>query len=44
MISGIVHSPCEFFDVTSSGMIINKFSSDLGILDNSLSINLMELF
>jgi ABC-type multidrug transport system fused ATPase/permease subunit len=44
MINGIVRSPSEFFDVTPSGMLLNKFSSDLGILDNSLSITIMDMF
>ena len=37
MILGIVRSPGHFFDQTPSGVLINKFSNDLGVLDNSLS-------
>jgi len=37
MIMGIVRSPGYFFDQTPSGVLINKFSNDLGILDNTLS-------
>ena len=37
MIIGIVRSPGYFFDQTPSGVLINKFSNDLGILDNTLS-------
>ena len=44
MINGIVRSPASFFDTTPSGMIINKFSNDLGILDNSLSSSMSEMF
>jgi ATP-binding cassette, subfamily C (CFTR/MRP), member 4 len=36
MVNGIVRSPGSFFDVTPSGVLINKFSNDLGILDSSL--------
>lgn len=36
MISSIVFSPCFFFDITPSGILINKFSSDLGIIDKGL--------
>jgi ABC-type multidrug transport system fused ATPase/permease subunit len=43
MINGIVRSPGSFFDTTPSGMLINKFSNDLGILDNSLSMALVEM-
>jgi len=44
MINGIVRSPASFFDTTPSGMIINKFSNDLGVLDNSLSSSMVEMF
>ena len=44
MINGIVRSPASFFDTTPSGMIINKFSNDLGILDNSLSSSMVDMF
>jgi hypothetical protein len=37
MVNGIVRSPGSFFDITPSGLLINKFSNDLGILDNSLA-------
>ena len=42
MVNGIVRSPGAFFDVTPSGVLINKFSNDLGILDNSLAICLID--
>ena len=44
MINGIVRSPGSFFDTTPSGMLINKFSNDLGILDNSLSSSMIDMF
>ena len=44
MINGIVRSPASFFDTTPSGMIINKFSNDLSILDNSLSSSMTDMF
>lgn len=42
MVNGIVRSPGAFFDVTPSGMLINKFSNDLGILDNSLAFPMID--
>jgi hypothetical protein len=36
MIHGLVRSPSTFFDITPTGRLINKFSNDLGILDNTL--------
>lgn len=44
MINGIVRSPAEFFDVTPSGTLINKFSNDLGILDNGLAYAIIDMF
>ena len=43
MVNGIVRSPGTFFDVTPSGTLINKFSNDLGILDNSLGFAIMDM-
>ena len=37
MVMGIVRSPLSYFDVTPSGQITNKFSNDLGILDNEVA-------
>lgn len=42
MFNGIVRSPGSFFDVTSSGVLINKFSNDISILDNSLVHSLID--
>jgi ATP-binding cassette subfamily C (CFTR/MRP) protein 4 len=36
MIHGLVRSPSFFFDITPTGRLNNKFSNDLGILDNML--------
>ena len=44
MINGIVRSPSSFFDITPSGILINKFSNDLSILDNSLSYSMADMF
>jgi len=43
MINGIVRSPCDFFDSTPSGTLINKFSNDLSILDNTLAFAMCEV-
>jgi ATP-binding cassette subfamily C (CFTR/MRP) protein 4 len=36
MIHGLVRSPSFYFDITPTGRLNNKFSNDLGILDNML--------
>ena len=43
MIHGLVGSPSAFFDVTPAGQLTNKFSNDLGILDNSLGFCFVDL-
>ena len=40
MIHSVVRSPCSYFDVTPSGTLNNRFSSDLGILDDNLAASL----
>jgi ABC-type multidrug transport system fused ATPase/permease subunit len=42
MINAIVRSPAKFFDSTPSGVLTNKFSNDLGIIDNSLIVALFD--
>ena len=37
MIHGLVRCPSSYFDTTPTGRLINKFSNDLGILDNTMS-------
>lgn len=36
MIHAIIRSPGSFFDSISSGILVNKFSNDLGAIDNAL--------
>lgn len=36
MLKKIVRCPGNFFDKTPSGQLINKFSNDLGIIDNTM--------
>ncbi|KAG0242470.1 hypothetical protein BGW41_004038 [Actinomortierella wolfii] len=43
MLSPLVRSPMSFFDVTSSGKIINRFSHDIGLVDIDLPINFLNL-
>lgn len=43
MIHGLVRCPSKFFDTTPTGNLINKFSNDLGILDNTLSFVLVDV-
>jgi len=42
MINGLVRSHSSYFDITSTGLLNNKFSTDFGILDNLLSFVLTE--
>lgn len=37
MIHGLVRCPSSYFDTTPTGRLVNKFSNDLGILDNTLT-------
>ena len=42
MIHGLVRSPCWYFDITPSGRLTNRFSNDLGIMDNMVAFVLTE--
>jgi ABC-type multidrug transport system fused ATPase/permease subunit len=42
MIHGLVRCPSGYFDTTPTGRLINKFSNDLGILDNTLAFVMMD--
>ena len=42
MVHTIVRSPGSFFDKTPSGLLINKFSNDLGIIDNIMIFGLID--
>lgn len=39
MIEAILRSPSSFFDDVQSGILINKFSNDLGIVDRNISLD-----
>ena len=36
MVDAVLHCPAGYFDTTPSGILINKFSNDLGMIDYSL--------
>ena len=42
MVEAIVRCPGKFFDTTPSGILVNKFSNDLGILDNTMIFGLID--
>ena len=42
MVKAIVRCPGSFFDKTPSGQLINKFSNDLGIIDNTMIFGLID--
>lgn len=39
MVDSILRSPSSFFDDTKPGILINKFSNDLGIVDRNISLD-----
>lgn len=43
MIHGLVRSPCSYFDITPTGRLNNKFSNDLGIMDNIIAFVLVDV-
>ena len=43
MVHTIVRCPGSFFDKTPSGLLINKFSNDLGIIDNIMIFGLIDM-
>lgn len=42
MVFGLLRSPCSFFDTTPSGQLSNKFSNDLGIIDNTMAFTMVD--
>jgi len=42
MVSALTRSPAKYFDSTPSGVLINKFSKDLGIVDNNMIFTLID--
>lgn len=42
MVHGLVRSPCSYFDITPTGRLTNKFSNDLGLMDNMMSFALTD--
>jgi ATP-binding cassette, subfamily C (CFTR/MRP), member 4 len=42
MIQTIVRCPGKFFDSTPSGILVNKFSNDLGVIDNTMIFGLID--
>ena len=42
MIESIIRCPSKFFDKNPSGILINKFSTDLGVIDNNIIMGLWE--
>ncbi|XP_070201853.1 multidrug resistance-associated protein 1-like [Littorina saxatilis] len=42
MLSNIMRSPMSFFDTTPSGRIVNRFSSDVAVVDNTLPQSLRQ--
>lgn len=40
MLSNVLRAPMMFFDTTPSGRIVNRFSSDVAVVDNTLPATL----
>ncbi len=43
MLFSLVRSPLSYFDINSTGKLINLFSNDLGTLDTGLTMVLIDL-
>ena len=43
MIHRLVRSPSSYFDITPTGRLNNKFSNDLGIMDNLVPFVLLDV-
>jgi hypothetical protein len=43
MLFRLLRSPTQYFDLTSTGRLINRFSNDLGIMDNTLAFTLIDV-
>ena len=43
MVSSILHAPVLFFDINPAGRILNRFSQDVGCMDEELPINFVSL-
>jgi hypothetical protein len=42
MLFALLRSPTQYFDITPTGRLINRFSNDLGIMDNTLAFTLID--
>jgi hypothetical protein len=38
MLINLLRSPSGYFDITSTGQLINRFSNDLGVMDTSIAM------
>jgi ATP-binding cassette subfamily C (CFTR/MRP) protein 4 len=43
MLMGMLRSPTSYFDTTPAGRLINRFSNDLGVLDNMMAFTLIDI-
>ncbi|CAG9840903.1 unnamed protein product [Diabrotica balteata] len=42
MFQNIIYSPMRFFNINPSGRILNRFSKDIGVMDENLPMTLMD--
>jgi ATP-binding cassette subfamily C (CFTR/MRP) protein 4 len=44
MLINLMRRPSGYFDVTATGQLINRFSNDLGVMDTSLTVIIIDVF
>ncbi|KAI3365805.1 hypothetical protein L3Q82_000804 [Scortum barcoo] len=44
MFSSVIRSPVYFFDVNPTGRILNRFSKDIGLMDSTLPVTIVDFY
>jgi len=43
MLINLLISPTGYFDVTATGQLINRFSNDLGVMDTTIALTIIDV-